>query len=136
MTYATDFAALRIVAGSPTMRCIKPKAEWTGVPAGYSYDADYDAFVNISGTVWTPTTADLEYDDVDILPSFGNVEWELIPGGLSETGAQTVRILPADQATVEAAQFFLLDEVEYVLRECTPFPKGAALWYTVNMDKR
>ena len=136
MTYATDFAILRSAAGSPTMRCIKPKAEWTGVPAGYTYDADYDSFVSGAGAVWIPTTADLEYDDVDILPSFGSVGLELIPGGVADIGNRDVRILPASKTTVTACLFVLLDTIEYVVRACTPFPSGAALWYTVELEKR
>lgn len=136
MTYSTDFTLLRSLIGNPTMRCIKDKSEWTSVEDGYSYDADYDAFVNEDGDVWTPTTADLEYDDVAILPSFGSVDIELITGGLSDTGRREVRILPASKTTVENCQFILLDSIEYVLRRCTPFPSGAAMWYAVELEKR
>jgi hypothetical protein len=92
--------------------------------------------MNSGGDVWTPTTASLAYDDVAILPSYGAATLELAPGGLVDTGDRTVRILPASKTTVEAAAFFTLDSLEYVLIECTPFPANQPLWYTVRMRKR
>jgi hypothetical protein len=137
MSFATDFAVLHKQAGNPTLRCIKPKAQWTDdVPAGYSYDNDYDAYINGAGAIWTPTTADLPYDDVDILPSYGSSEFELVPGGITDTGSRTVRILPASHTTVTACQFALLDDIEYVVREATAFPAGAPLYYTVRLEKK
>lgn len=135
MSYETTFTALRNMVGRPTLRCIQARANWT-VTSGYSYDADYDRYVDSSGAVWEPVTANLPYDDIAILPSSGSALVELQAAGLIDAGDRVVRILPASKTTVEAAEFFTLDGFEYTLAECTPFPAGAALWYTVRLRKR
>lgn len=120
---------------APVLRCILPRETWA-VPTGYAYDAGMDAYTNEAGNVWTPVTANLPYDTVDILSSRGNLDVELVAGGLIDTGNRTVRILPADKATVETAAWFVLDGIEYVLAELTPDPAGAPLFYTARLRKR
>jgi len=137
MSYVTAFAALRLLAGNPTMTTIDPRSTWgDNVPAGYSFDADYDRFVNISGTVWTPTSGDVPTTSVDILPGSGQLSIDLNAGGLIDTGSRSVRILPADYSTVKNAEWCELDSMSYDVGEITPFPAGAAMWYTVRLEKR
>ena len=57
MSFAQDFAMMRQVAGSPVLICVKPRAAWTSIPSGYTFDASYDAYINSSGTVWKPTSS-------------------------------------------------------------------------------
>ena len=140
MNYAATFARLRQLAGNPVLTCVKPRAQWVGVPSGYSYDADYDTFLDSGGDEWRPTsTADLssnDYTTVAILPGSGDASEVLTIGGVMDDGARWVRVLPADVATVNAAQWYELDSLTYDTAEVTPFPAGAAQWYTVRLTKR
>lgn len=146
MSYATTFANLRTKAGSPTLTCIKPRSEWSGlsaVPAGYSYDADYDVFVDVSGNTWKPDQGDSwgsggePSDSVNFLPTIGGMlALDLMMGGLVDTGERSGRILPADKTTVEDAAWIELDSQTYDLAELTPAPAGNPLWYSVRLKKR
>ena len=140
MPFAQSFIRLRQLAGNPVLTCVKPRAQWVGVPSGYSYDADYDTFLNSGGDEWRPTsTADLSsnnYETVDILPGSGDASEVLTIGGVMDDGSRWVRVLPADVATVNAAQWYELDSLTYDTAEVTPFPAGAAQWYTVRLTKR
>ena len=140
MTFAQDFAMMRQVAGSPVLICVKPRAAWTSIPSGYTFDASYDAYINSSGTVWKPTSSAAlnaaDYATVAILPGAGTLEKSLVAGGLVDQGDRFVRILPASLATVQAAQWMELDSMTYDLAEATPYPAGAALWYILRLRKR
>lgn len=135
MTYVQAFNALHKMAGSPTMRCIQPRSAWT-VPSGYSFDTGLDRYVNGSGEVWEPTTSNLPYNTINILPPVGQELFELTAGGVVDSGSKTVRILAADRATVEAAEFIVLDSLEYRITESTPNVSGNPTGYTVRMTKR
>lgn len=140
MNYATSFHRLRQLAGNPVLTCVKPRAEWTSVPSGYTFDASYDAYLNGSGAVWKPTSTDdlsgNDYVTVPFLPGAGNAEIALVAGGLVDQGDRFGRVLPGDVATVQAAQWLEIDDLAYDLREATPYPAGAAMWYMVRMGKR
>ena len=140
MSFAQDFAMMRQVAGSPILICVKPRAAWTSVPVGYSFDASYDAYINSGGTIWKPTSSAAlnaaDYATVAILPGAGTLEKSLVAGGLVDQGDRFVRILPASLATVQAAQWMELDSMTYDLAEATPYPAGAALWYILRLRKR
>lgn len=140
MNYAASFARMRHMAGYPVLTCVKPRAQWTSVPSGYTYDADYDAFLNSGGTVWKPTTsADLAVNDytlVSFLPGSGNADQQLVMAGLVDQGQRVGRVLPRDIATVQAAQWLELDGYTYDLAEATPQPAGAAMWYQLRLAKR
>lgn len=140
MNYATSFARLRQLAGNPTLTCVKARAEWVSVPSGYTFDASYDAYLNGSGTVWKPVDTDdlnaTDYVTVPFLPGAGNAEIALVAGGLVDQGDRFGRVLPGDIATVQAAQWLELDGFAYDLREATPMPGGAAMWYQIRMGKR
>lgn len=135
MSYAQAFNLLHAIAGKPTMRCIQPRSAWT-VPAGYTFDTGLDRYVNGSGTVWEPTTSSLPYNNVNILPPVGSELFELTAGGVVDAGSKTARILAADRATVEAAEFVLVDSLEYRVIESTPNVTGNPTGYTVRMAKR
>ncbi len=140
MNYATTFARMRQMAGNPVLTCVKPRASWTSVPSGYSFNDDYDAYINSGGTIWKPTTtSDLssnDYETVDFLPGAGNAELSLMASGLVDMGSRFGRVLPGDVATVQAAQWLELDGFTYNLAEVTPYPAGAAMWYVVRLSKR
>lgn len=137
MSYETTFDALRNMIGRPTLRCIQAKANWTSdIPSGYSFDADFDRYMDSGGNVWTPTTSELPYNDVAFLPSSGNELQELMAAGLVESGDKSGRVLPGNIATVTAAEFCVIDSEEYNVIEATPFPSGAALWYRIQLRKR
>ena len=135
MSYAQAFATLRAIAGSPQMRCIKPRSEWT-IPAGYTWSASANRYVDTNGIPWAPSATSLPYDTVDILPPQGAELFELTAGGMVDSGNKAARILPASLATVEAAAFVLLDGLEYRVTECTPNVSGNPTGYTVRMVKR
>ena len=135
MSYAQAFALLHTVAGKPTMRCIGPRSTWT-VPAGYTWSDSADRYVDSNGIPWEPTTSSLPYTDVNILPPVGSELFELTAGGVVDSGSKTVRILAADRATVEAAEFVLVDSLEYRVTESTPNVTGNPTGYTVRMAKR
>ncbi len=134
MSYTEAFTTLRAMISNPTMRAIRPWASQTP-PAGYTYDATYGRHLSGS-TVWEPVTASLAYDSIAILPGSGSEIAQLTAGGVIPTGDRFVRVLAAVISTVEAAEFFVLDSVEYVLVESTPMPAGAALWHMVHLRKR
>jgi hypothetical protein len=140
VNYATTFARMRQMAGNPVLTCVKPRASWTSVPSGYSFNDDYDAYINSGGTIWKPTTtSDLssnDYETVDFLPGAGNAELSLMASGLVDMGSRFGRVLPGDVATVQAAQWLELDGFTYNLAEVTPYPAGAAMWYVVRLSKR
>lgn len=140
MTYASSFHRLRQLAGNPVLTCIKPRAQWSSVPSGYTFNDDYDAYINGSGAMWMPTsTADLsssDYATVPILPGAGDAQLALLAGGLVDTGSRFCRVLPGDLATATAAQWLELDGFTYNLAEATPFPAGAAMWYILRLTKR
>jgi hypothetical protein len=135
MSYAQAFNLLHVVAGKPTIRCIQPRSAWT-VSTRYTWDPNVDRYVDINGIPWEPTTASLPYDDVNILPPAGSELFELTAGGVVDAGSKTVRILAADRATVEAAEFVLVDSLEYRVTESTPNVTGNPTGYTVRMVKR
>jgi len=140
MSFAQDFAMMRQVAGSPVLTCVKARSAWTSVPAGYTFDASYDAYINSGGTIWKPTSSAslnaADYATVAILPGAGSLEKALTAGGLVDQGDRFVRILPGSLATVQAAQWLELDGMTYDLAEATPYPAGAALWYVLRLRKR
>lgn len=140
MSYATDFGLMRQIAGNPVLTCVKPRAEWTAIPAGYTFDADYDVFVSSSGATWKPASSAglnaADYVTVPFLPSSGNADQQLVLAGVVDQGSRFGRILPADIATVQAAQWLEIDGYTYDLAEATPMPAGAALWYDVRLSKR
>ena len=140
VNYAASFHALRNLAGNPVLTCVKPRTEWTSVPAGYTFDESYDAYLNVGGTVWKPVDTDdlaiADYTTVPFLPGAGNAALELVAGGLVDTGSRFGRVLPGDIATVRAAQWFEINGFTYVLGDASPFPAGAALWYSLRLDKR
>jgi hypothetical protein len=92
--------------------------------------------VDSGGVVWEPTTASLPYTDVNILPPVGTELFELTMGGVVDSGNKSARILAADRATVEAAEFVLVDSLEYRVTESTPNVTGNPTGYTVRMVKR
>lgn len=140
MSFATTFQRMRQLAGNPVLVCVKPRAQWTSVPSGYTFDASYDAYLNGSGTVWKPVDTDdlnaTDYETVPFLPGAGNAEIALVAVGLVDQGDRFGRILPGDIATVQAAQWLEIDGFTYDLREATPIPGGAAMWYQIRMGKR
>lgn len=140
MNYAATFQRMRLMAGNPVLTCIKPRAQWTSVPTGYTYDADYDTFINNAGATWKPETAsDLstnDYATVPFLPGSGNADQQLVMAGVIDQGQRMGRVLPGNVATVQAAQWLELDGYTYDLAEATPMPAGAALWYVLRLSKR
>ena len=140
MNYAATFQRMRLMAGNPVLTCIKPRAQWTSTPSGYTYDADYDTFINNAGATWKPETAsDLssnDYATVPFLPGSGNADQQLVMAGVIDQGQRMGRVLPGNVATVQAAQWLELDGYTYDLAEATPMPAGAALWYVLRLSKR
>lgn len=140
MSFETSFHRLRQKAGDPELTCVKPRAQWSSVPSGYTFDASYDAYLNSGGAVWKPdSTTDLSTNDyavVPFLPGAGSDEIALVAGGLVDQGDRFGRVLPGDIATVRAAQWLEFDGLTYDLREATAMPGGAAMWYVVRMAKR
>lgn len=136
MTFADTFDTLHDLAGNPTMDCVKPYSAWTDIPAGYSYNASGDVFMNVGGTTWRPTLADEPATSIDILPTNGAEGIELSLGGLVETGDRYVIILPASKTTTDACFAVLLDGTSYNIKETTAIPAGAAQWYTLRLVKR
>ena len=143
MTYGQHFGFFRTLVQSmtgtlPTMTCIKPRSTWGSgtVPSGYSYDADYDKYVDSSGTVWDESSATLPSDTVEILPGGGLSALDLEAGGIVDTGDRFVRIQPGSLTTVQNAQWVVLDTFTYDIGEITAEPAGAALWYRVQLRKR
>ena len=135
MSYAQAFTALRAIAGNPQMRCIGPRSTWT-IPSGYTWSAGANRYVDTNGIPWAPSATSLPYTMIDILPPQGAELFELTAGGVVDSGNKAARILPASLATVEAAEFVLLDGIEYRVTECTPNVSGAPTAYTVRMVKR
>lgn len=140
MTFVQDFTQMRAMAGWPVLVCVKPRSAWRSVPAGYTFDASYDAYINSGGDAWRPTSsADLnvvDYATVPVLPGAGSLESALAAGGLVDQGERFGRILPGALATVQAAQWLELDSMTYDLAEATPYPAGAAMWYVLRLRKR
>ena len=141
MPFAQSFSRLRQLAGNPVLTCVKPRAQWVGVPSGYSYDADYDTFLNSGGDEWRPTsTADLSSND------YTTVEWlsmksggdkdVLTIGGTSETGEKYGIIKSASMSTVANAQWFEIDSRTFDKAELTSVPSGVGTWYEVRLTKR
>jgi hypothetical protein len=135
VSYATDFATIRAIAGNPTMTCVRPRTSWTNVPAGYTYDLAYDRYMSGS-TVWDETTVILASDSIEIIPMDGQALLDLIQGGMITVGDRVVHIKAADYTTVNAAAWIVLDGTNYDKVEITPFPASVPLWYIVNLRKR
>jgi len=140
MNYAASFDRMRAMAGWPVLTCIKPRAQWTSVPSGYTFNDDYDAYLNNAGAVWKPDdSTDLAVNDyvtVRFLPGSGNADQQLVTLGVVDQGQRMGRVLPGDIATVRAAQWLELDGYTYDLAEATAMPGGAALWYVLRLSKR
>jgi len=140
MNYESSFARMRAMAGWPVLTCVKPRAQWTSVPAGYTFDASYDAYVNNASASWSPASStDLavnDYSTAPFLPGAGTLEKSLVAGGLVDQGERFGRILPGSLVTVQAAQWLELDGKTYDLAEATPYPAGAAMWYVLRLRKR
>lgn len=135
MSYAQAFNLLRAVSGNPQMRCIGPRSTWT-IPAGYTWSDGVNRYVDTNGIPWEPSATSLPYTMVDILPPQGAELFELTAGGVVDSGNKAARILPASLTTVEAAEFVLLDGLEYRVTESTPNITGNPTGYTVRMTKR
>lgn len=140
MNAAAMFQRMRNLATNPVLTCVKPRAQWTSVPSGYTFDASYDAYINGSGTIWKPaTSASLsatDYETVAFLPGAGTLEKQLTAAGLVDQGDRFGRILPGALAAVQAAQWLEIDSTTYDLAEATPYPAGAAMWYVLRLRKR
>jgi hypothetical protein len=140
MNYAATFQRMRLMAGNPVLTCVKPRAQWASVPTGYTFDADYDAYINVGGETWKPeTSASLgsnDYETVPFLPGSGNADQQLVMAGVVDQGQRMGRVLPGNVATVQAAQWLELDGYTYDLAEATPMPGGAAMWYMLRLTKR
>ena len=140
MNYAATFQRMRLMAGWPVLTCVKPRAQWTSTPSGYTFDADYDTFVNNAGATWKPsTTAALssnDYATVPFLPGSGDASEQLVMAGVVDQGQRMGRVLPGDVATVQAAQWLEIDGFTYDLAEATPYPAGRAMWYMLRLSKR
>ncbi len=140
MNYVATFQRMRAMAGYPVLTCVKPRAQWTSVPSGYTYDADYDAYINNAGATWKPASivnlAVNDYTLIRFLPGSGNADQQLVMAGLVDQGQRVGRVLPGDIATVQAAQWLELDGYTYDLAEATPMPAGAAMWYQLRLAKR
>ena len=140
MNYEASFARMRAMTGWPVLTYVKPRAQWTSVPTGYTFDASYDSYVNNAGATWSPASStDLavnDYSTVPFLPGAGTLEKSLVAGGLVDQGERFGRILPGSLATVQAAQWLELDGMTYDLAEATPYPAGAAMWYVLRLRKR
>lgn len=140
MTYASTFARMRQLAGNPVLTCVKPRAQWTGTPSGYAYDADYDAFIDNDGDIWRPaSTADLNANDyvtVPFLPMSGENTLELSMAGIIDAGSRFGHVLPADKTTVATAQWCELDGYTYNDVALSAMPAGAPQWYVVRLGKR
>ena len=106
------------------------RAQWTGTPSGYTFDNDYDMFLDGDGNQWMPTsTSDLSANDyvtVPFLSGAGDAEIALSAAGLVDDGTVFGRILPGDQATVAAAQWLELDGLTYNKTALTPMPRALA----------
>jgi hypothetical protein len=131
---------MRLMAGYPVLTCIKPRAQWTSVPSGYTFNDDYDLYMNAGGSTWKPTSsASLAVNDytlVSFLPGSGEANEQLVMAGVVNPGQRMGRVLPRDIATVQAAQWLEIDGLTYDLVEATAMPAGAAMWYVVRMEKR
>lgn len=140
MDFAGSFQRLRQLAGNPVLTCVKPRSQWVSVPSGYTFSTAYESYVNGDGDEWQPaSTADLSANDyvtVALLPGAGDAEIALMAGGLVDQGSRFGRVLPADAATVSAAQWLELDGFTYDLANSTPYPAGAAMWYSIMLRKR
>ena len=140
MNYAASCHRMRAMAGWPLLTCIKPRTQWTSVPAGYTFDALYDAYIDNAGAVWAPaSSASLssnDYNTVAFLPGAGTLEKTLVAGGLVDQGDRFGRILPGALSTVQAAQWLELDDMTYDLAETTPYLAGVAMWYVLRLRKR
>lgn len=140
MNYSSTFQRMRLMAGYPVLTCVKPRAQWTSVPAGYTFNDDYDLYINAGGATWKPTSsASLaigDYATVPFLPGGGDANEQLVMAGVVNPGQRMGRVLPGDIATVQAAQWLEIDGLTYDLVEATPTPAGAPMWYTVRMEKR
>lgn len=140
MNYESSFARMRALANWPVLTCVKPRAQWTSVPTGYTFDASYDSYINNANATWSPAkSTDLavnDYTTVAFLPGAGTLESALTAGGLVDQGERFGRILPGALATVQAAQWLELDGMTYDLAEATPYPAGAAMWYVLRLRKR
>lgn len=140
MSFTTTFQRMRQLAGSPVLTCVKPRAQWTSVPSGYTYDADYDCYVNGAGAQWLPTSTDdlntADYVTVPFLPTRGRDELALVAAGLVQEGSQPGYVLPGDIATVKAAQWLELGGVTFVRAEATPVPAGTPDRYAVRLNKK
>ena len=138
--FEQEFTQLRAMAGWPVLTYVKARTAWTSVPAGYTFDASYDAYINGGGTIWKPTSSAAlavnDYGTVAFLPGAGSLEKALTTDGLVDQSDRFVRILPASLATVQAAQWLELDGMTYDLAEATPYPAGAAMWYVLRLRKR
>lgn len=140
MTYASTFARMRQLAGNPVLTCVKPRAQWTGTPSGYTYDEDADCFMNSSSETWRPASTDdlnaNDYVTVPFLPMSGESALELSMAGIIDSGNRYGHVLPADKATVATAQWCELDGYTYNDVALTAMPGGAAQWYVVRLSKR
>ena len=140
MTFATTFQRMRQLAGNPALTCVKPRSQWTATPSGYTFDVDYDLFINGAGAQWLPTsTSDLnavDYVTVQFLPTRGRDELALVAAGLVQEGSQPGYVLPGDIATLQAAQWLELGGVTYTLGEQTAVPAGNPDRYSVRLNKK
>jgi hypothetical protein len=131
---------MRQMAGNPTLTCVKPRAQWTSVPTGYTFNDDYDLYMNAGGATWKPTSsaslAANDYALVSFLPGSGEANEQLAMAGIVNPGQRTGRVLPRDIATVQAAQWLEIDSLTYDLVEATAMPAGRPMWYVVRMEKR
>jgi hypothetical protein len=127
--------------GKPVLTAVRPLATWA-LPAGFAYDAQYDAIQNSAGTVLPNPEAYWITDTVYIVPLKRTADLDvLIAAGIVPAGTVEVNILAYDVPRVKVAHAAQLNgdwyDVIDVGQAPVGYPGGAtALWARVRLQRR
>ena len=145
MSLATNVASIFNRAwkayGQPILTAVRPYSAWT-LPAGFTYDDDYDQITDIAGTVLPNPQSYWVTDTVYIVPVKRTADLDvLIAAGVVPAGTVDVYVLAADVATMQAAHACQINGDWYDVIDVGQAPVGypggsTAIWARVRLQRR
>jgi hypothetical protein len=136
--YIRAFARIHALHGSPTLDIIPPVSAWT-LPAGVTYNAQYDQFVNASNVVQAVNYASWATETtVDFVPTRRKNDVALtIGGGLTTANVSRNAVIEwtsAIQTKVAAAWGVTIGSTLYRVKSWEVYPEGAAAPVEIRLE--
>ena len=127
--------------GKPVLTAVRPRSAWN-LPAGFSYDDNYDAITDAAGTVLPNPQDYWATDMVYIVPTKRTADLDvLIATGVVPAGTIDIFVLAADVATMQVAHAGQINTDWYDVMDVGQAPVGypggaTGIWARVRLQRR